>query len=245
MRNIENTTEQTLDSLRQKIRGIESAGSGPTSAEVDSRTPVPVPPWMGFFLQSQGLQRGSVTHISNCPAALVHMLAAVTAQGGCAAVVNHPNLAVAAVEAAGGDIDRLVLVPDAEPHTAAVLATLVEGMDMVLYRTPLGQSSVSPTFARPVDARLKKSECAFVVCGGQWPSARMHMELHVSGIIGLGQGSGRLRALEVSGRAWGKTQAPRTFTTIVGPRWDGEDWVSSVDAGADNVRPLHKQQVAR
>ena len=231
-------TEQKIDELKQKIRGLEASGTGLTAAAVDSRTPVPVPPWMGAFLQEDGLRRGSVTQVSNCPAALVHMLAAVTAQGGCAAVVDHPNLAVAAVAAAGGDIDRLVLVPDATPHTAAVLATLVEGMDMVLYRPQLGQAQITPTFARPVDARLKKSECAFVTCGGQWPTARVHIDMHVSGIIGLGQGSGRVRSIELEGRAWGKSQPPRTFRTRLGASWDGDEWMDALDS---TVRPLRKR----
>ena len=239
---VENTSEQQLEVLRRKIRGIESAGSGPTAAEVHTRTPVAVPVWMTSLLQEGGLPRGAAAQVADCPALLVHLLAAVTAQGGCAAVVNHPQLAVAAVEAAGGDIDRLVLVPDSHPHTAAVLATLVEGMDMVIYHPLTGQSEVTPTFARSVDARLKKSECSLVVCGGTWPSSRLSIDAEVSGVMGLGQGSGRVRAIELNGRVWGKAQPPRTFTVEIGERWDSEQWMDGLAPGVTNS-PSWKQAV--
>ncbi|KAB3522911.1 hypothetical protein F8377_01720 [Corynebacterium zhongnanshanii] len=232
---LNHNNEHTLDMLRKKIRGIESAGQGPRAVDLQVSSPAPVPPWMEEALDLGGLPRGAVTQVSNCPAALVSMLAALTAHGGCAAVVNHPNLAVAAVEAAGGDIERLVLVPDADPHAAAVLSTLVEGMDMVMYKPPLGEAGVSPTFARPVEARLNKSECALVVCGGQWPGARVHIDMHVSGIVGLGRGSGRVRAVEVDGRAWGKAQPPRRFHAHVGARWNdpaGYELAAPGDMGA-------------
>lgn len=224
----------TIASLRQKMRQIEakSAAVGEGASQIKESVRVaPMPQWLAGHLPGGGVARGQATQISDCPAVLVDVLAHLTAQGMCVAVVDYPRLAIAAVAAAGGDVERLVLVPDSAPHTAAVLGTLIEGMDVVLFAAggQGGQSvqsvqgargmqrgAVPPTFARPVEARLRKSECALLVCGRAWPQARMHVELQVCGVLGLRRGSGRIRAVEVEGRVWGKAQPPSAVRATIG-----------------------------
>ncbi|WP_297007279.1 hypothetical protein, partial [uncultured Corynebacterium sp.] len=171
-----------------------------------------VPSWLGRHLTRGGLPRGAVTDSVDCPAALVDVLATVTAAGGCAAVVGYPRLSLAAVEAAGGNLDRTVVIPDPAPHTGAVLGTLVEGLDLVLYHVA---APVTPTAARPVDARLRRSRCALVVVGG-WPGARLHLDWRVDGVTGLGRGSGRIRGITLVGRAHGQGQPPVSFRESLG-----------------------------
>lgn len=249
----ESAAQATIASLRRKMQQIESGGApmaSASSAAVLESAPAgkgasqrkelhrensvrvaPVPAWLAEHLPGGGVARGQATQISDCPAVLVDVLAHLTAQGMCVAVVDYPRLAIAAVAAAGGNVERLVLVPDSTPHTAAVLGTLVEGMDVVLFAAggqlgkqggQSGQSgrssggSVTPTFARPVEARLRKSECALLVCGKAWSQARMHVELQVCGVLGLRRGSGRIRAVEVAGRVWGKAQPPSVVRATIG-----------------------------
>lgn len=218
----------TIASLRQKMRQIEakSAAVGEGASQIKESVRVaPVPQWLAGHLPGGGVARGQATQISDCPAVLVDVLAHLTAQGMCAAVVDYPRLAIAAVAAAGGDVERLVLVPDSAPHTAAVLGTLIEGMDVVLFAAGgqgvpgaqgMQRGAVPPTFARPVEARLRKSECALLVCGRAWPQARMHVDLQVCGVLGLRRGSGRIRAVEVEGRVWGKAQPPSAVRATIG-----------------------------
>ncbi|WP_287861852.1 hypothetical protein [Corynebacterium sp.] len=224
----------TIASLRQKMRQIEakSAAVGEGASQIKESVRVaPVPQWLAGHLPGGGVARGQATQISDCPAVLVDVLAHLTARGMCVAVVDYPRLAIAAVAAAGGDVERLVLVPDSTPHTAAVLGTLIEGMDVVLFATGgqgaqsvqgvqgargMQRGAVPPTFARPVEARLRKSECALLVCGRAWPQARMHVELQVCGVLGLRRGSGRIRAVEVEGRVWGKAQPPSAVRATIG-----------------------------
>lgn len=224
----------TIASLRQKMRQIEakSAAVGEGASQIKESVRVaPVPQWLAGHLPGGGVARGQATQISDCPAVLVDVLAHLTAQGMCVAVVDYPRLAIAAVAAAGGDVERLVLVPDSTSHTAAVLGTLIEGMDVVLFATGgqgaqsvqgvqgargMQRGAVPPTFARPVEARLRKSECALLVCGRAWPQARMHVELQVCGVLGLRRGSGRIRAVEVEGRVWGKAQPPSAVRATIG-----------------------------
>lgn len=224
----------TIASLRQKMRQIEakSAAVGEGASQIKESVRVaPMPQWLAGHLPGGGVARGQATQISDCPAVLVDVLAHLTAQGMCVAVVDYPRLAIAAVAAAGGDVERLVLVPDSTPHTAAVLGTLIEGMDVVLFAAGgqgaqsvqevqgargMQRGAVPPTFARPVEARLRKSECALLVCGRAWPQARMHVELQVCGVLGLRRGSGRIRAVEVEGRVWGKAQPPSAVRATIG-----------------------------
>lgn len=261
----ESAAQATIASLRRKMQQIESEGApmaSVSSAAVlgsapagkvasqrrDSVRVAPVPAWLAEHLPGGGVARGQATQISDCPAVLVDVLAHLTAQGMCVAVVDYPRLAIAAVAAAGGDVERLVLVPDSTPHTAAVLGTLVEGMDVVLFAAggQLGKQggrssggSVTPTFARPVEARLRKSECALLVCGKAWPQARMHVELQVCGVLGLRRGSGRIRAVEVAGRVWGKAQPPSAVRATIGAE-STAGTVGTVDtAGTEDTAHAH------
>lgn len=234
----DNTIDTTISLLREKMQRIE--GRGPATALQHSAQGTaegrveggvesgagrghagvaPAPSWLAPHLAGGGFPRGTATQVSACPAALVDILAALTAQGGCAAVVNHPRLALAAVEAAGGDLERLVIVPDASPHAAAVVATLAEGMDMVVFSASSdanARGELHSGFVRPVDARVNKSTCALLVSGATWPSARHHVEVDVHAVHGLGRGSGRVRGIELVGKTWGKAQPPQRFQATIG-----------------------------
>lgn len=226
----DNTIDTTISLLREKMQRIE--GRGPATAPQHSAQGrveggasrahagvAPAPSWLAPHLASGGFPRGTATQISACPAALVDILARLTAQGGCAAVVNHPRLALAAVEAAGGDLERLVIVPDASPHAAAVVATLAEGMDMVVFSAASdanARGELHSGFVRPVDARVNKNTCALLVSGATWPSARHHVEVDVHAVHGLGRGSGRVRGIELVGKTWGKAQPPQRFQATIG-----------------------------
>lgn len=202
----------------------------PEPATVGRARALGMPEWLAGQLAGGGLARGAVTAMADCPAAVVDILAHVTANGGCAAVVGYPNLALAAVAAAGGELTRLIIVPDPAPHVGAVLSTLAEGVDLVVY-VPVQR--VTPTFARPVEARLRKSSCALLSCGAPWPGARLNLDVRVSGVHGLGRGSGRIRSVGVTGRVWGKGQPPQRITAELTGRRDGAG--SQVDQGRIEV----------
>lgn len=208
--------DHTIDSLRAKMAQIGGAVPVvPAEEKAQPASVLPGPTWLAGALDAGGVPRGAVTAMADCPAAHVDLLAATTQAGSCVAVVGYPRLALAAVDAAGGDLERMVVVPDPAPHVMAVLSTLVEGLDMVLFAPA---QVVTPTFARPVEARLHKSRCALVVTGHSWPRARLNVDVAVTGVVGLGRGSGRIRGVEIAGRAWGKAQPPSTFYTVLGER---------------------------
>ena len=241
--------DNSIEDLRAKIQLIEG-GSSPTvtavQAGVAEVATVDVPLWLREALAGQGFTRGAVTQVGNCPVALIHCIAAATAQGQCVAIVNYPSLALAAIDAAGGDLERIVFIPDATPHTAAVLGTLAEGMDMIVY-CPAAVDGIdiagrlNPTYVRPIEARVRKSECALVVCGAQWPGARLHVDWQITDVRGLGKGSGRVKAIGLTVKTWGKSQPPRTIYAELGESWDaidaGERGVASVKQNSELVPP--------
>ena len=167
---------------------------------------------------------------------MIELLAYVTATGGCAEVVGYPNLALAAVAAAGGDLGRLIVVPDPAPHAAAVLSTLAEGVDMVVF-VPV--NAVNPTFTRPIEARLRRSRCALVSCGRTWPGVRLNIDVRLTGVGGLGRGSGRVRSVDVAGRVCGgggKAQPPYSLRAQLGGNVGASAQTDSAEiAGADRL----------
>lgn len=211
--------------------GMDEPGIG--QASVSSEAVLAMPQWLTGAGNVGGLPRGAVTSLADCPAVVIELLAYVTATGGCAAVVGYPNLALAAVAAAGGDLGRLIVVPDPAPHAAAVVSTLAEGVDMVVF-VPV--NAVNPTFTRPIEARLRRSRCALVSCGRTWPGARLNIDVRVTGVGGLGRGSGRVRSVDVAGRVWGKAQPPYSLRAQLGGNVGASAQTDSAEiAGADRL----------
>lgn len=255
MRGNIDTTITLLREKMQRIEGRESSvnlqHSAPIASGNDGSGVAPAPSWLAPYLRGGGFPRAAATQMSVCPAVLVDILASVTAHGGCAAVVNHPRLALAAVEAVGGDLERLVIVPDASPHVAAVVATLAEGMDMVMFNAAVdanARGELHSGFTRPVDARVSKSHCALLVSGAQWSSARHHVEANVHAVHGLGWGSGRVRGIEVAGTTWGRAQPPQRFRATIGSdAKQGYEWVGAESpARSQNVEaPVRHTRMAQ
>ena len=89
-------------------------------------------------LPGGGLPRRAVTHVSDTPALVVEMVDSITAAGGFAGVVGWPDLSYAAVAA----LERVIAVPDPGIDPLSVAGVLVEGLDLVVLRTPQALSLI-------------------------------------------------------------------------------------------------------
>ena len=172
---------------------------------------------LGELTSLGGLPRGAATSIADCPTALVHIIAQVTAAGKHVAVIGLSDLLWAAVSDAGGDLSLVAVVdcPDATgdadinaPDPLSVLGVLCEGMDLVIY-CGQGQANVPPSLARPVMSRVRSFRCALLVCGARWPGVSLRIDAIVSAFRGLGRGRGRIRGMSVDMRVEDRHRPPQ------------------------------------
>jgi hypothetical protein len=115
--------------------------------------------------------------------------------------VGIPDLGLAAAADAGIDLARFVVVPAPGEQWAVAVATLLDGVGVVLTKPP---PRVKPADARRLAARTRERRGVLLVYGN-WPEqADLRIRLEVSEWSGLYDGYGRLRhrrsGLVASGR---------------------------------------------
>ena len=138
------------------------------------------------------------------------MVAAVTAEGGHAAIVGQPDVGLLAAVEMGADLSRIAVIPEPGADPVEVAAVLMDGMDLVVLG--LGGRSVPAGRARVVVARARQKGCTLLVTGGDWQGASTRLEARVCGyeITGAGRpGIGRISRVRLAMRARG-----RSFGTV-------------------------------
>ena len=155
-----------------------------------------------------GLQRGTVVAVERwsllCPA----VAAGASAAGAWCAAVGLPQLGVTAAADAGLDPGRLLLVPDPGTGWPQVVASLLDGCELVLVRPPGRPSAQVRT---RLAATLRRCGGVLVVAGG-WAGAQARLLVARQEWAGIGTGHGRLRARRVQVVADGRGAAARSRT---------------------------------
>jgi len=192
-----------------------------------------------------GLRRGEVAVLatqSRGPDYLaLALLAGALNAGLWCAVVGVPELGVAALSEmlgsapagsprgaaappAAAALDRLLLIPDPGEQWAEVLATLADGVDLLLARPA---TAVRTEVTRRVDTRLRQGRspgtmhsAALIVLGAGWPSARLVLRTaHTdwTGLDGVGPtaGTGHLTGGRATVVAQGRATAGRPRTARI------------------------------
>jgi hypothetical protein len=155
-----------------------------------------------------GLPRGAVVVASGARSLPLAVAAGVTAAGGHAAVVGHPDIGLLAAVEMGADLTRMALVPDPGSDPVEVAAVLMDGMDLVVLG--LSGRSVPTSRTRAVMARTRSKGCTLLVTDGDWPGATMRLEARVSGYevtAAAGRpvaGRGRISRIRLAVRACGR-----------------------------------------
>jgi hypothetical protein len=216
-----NRAEQ-VEHLRRKIAAVSGKvgdgrrGPAPSTDQLpDPETLLPVPessPASGWYLQATPLPRGTVAVLSGARSLPLSMVAAVTAEGGHAAIVSQPDVGLLAAVEMGADLSRIALIPEPGTDPVEVAAVLMDGMDLVVLG--LGGRSVPATRARAVVARARQKGCTLLITGGDWQGASTRLEARVCGyeITGPGRpGLGRISrvrlAMRAKGRSFGSVRA--------------------------------------
>jgi hypothetical protein len=178
---------------------------------------LPVLPALRELLPRGGLARGSVVTVAEFGVLALALLAAASAAGTWCAMAGIPEAGVLAAVGLGLDAERTLLVPDPGNTWPQVVASLLDGCEIVLLRPP----GRAPAQVRQrMEAGLRRGRGVLLVTG-DWPGAQVRLRVVTQGWTGLGDGHGRLRACCAEVTADGRGEAAMTRT-----RWlwlPGED----------------------
>ncbi|MFG1794294.1 hypothetical protein [Nocardia sp. NPDC049149] len=217
----------TLAELRKRMAAIP--GRGEAAAErmpLDTalrRESLAVPPALASLLPGGGLAKGSVVAYTGARSLLAGLVAAVTADGGHAAVVGVPRLGLLAAVEMGAQLERLAVIADPGPDPVEVAAVLLDGLDLVVLG--LGGTAVAPARTRVIAARARNKGATLVVTDGRWPGAAVHLDARIAGYAGLGHGRGRLRSLGLEVEVRGKASQPRRGRLDLSTNAGRVEWV--------------------
>jgi hypothetical protein len=210
-----NRAEQ-VEHLRQKIAAVSGKVGGghrgpDPSADLlpASESLLPMPEVLAESLPTS-LPRGTVAVLSGARSLPLSMVAAVTAEGGHAAIIGQPDVGLLAAVEMGADLSRIALIPEPGADPVEVAAVLMDGMDLVVLG--LGGRSVPATRARAVVARARQRGCTLLVTNGDWQGASARLEARVCGyeVTGAGDsepvpGCGRISRVRLTMRARGRS----------------------------------------
>jgi hypothetical protein len=203
---------EQLEHLRRKMAAVSGKvggghrGAAPAAERLsDQESLLPLPETLGDILPAP-LPRGTVAVMSGARSLPLSMVAAVTAEGGHAAIVGQPDAGLLAAVEMGADLSRIAVIPNPGSDPVEVAAVLMDGMDMVVLG--LGGRSVPATRARAVVARARQKGCTLLVTDGDWQGASARLDARVCGYEITGHarpGFGRIGKVQltysVSGRA--------------------------------------------
>lgn len=205
-----------VDLLRSRMAAIGGGRGAVPQPDMASTDVLPVHPELAKVLPGGGLERRAVTEVSDCPALIVELIGQVTARGGHVGVVGWPELSLAGV-VESGRLDNVITVPDPGTDPLGIVGILVEGLDLVVARwaAPL---ELSPVRARPLLARLRGGVAALVLVGARIPSPAVRIGAGVTTFRGIGEGTGRIRSVDIAVRVTAKGRPPESATVTVGRR---------------------------
>jgi hypothetical protein len=179
-------------------------GSGPGDAIL------PVATALAGLLPRGGLTRGSVVAVAEFGLLCLALAAVASTAGAWSALAGMPEAGLLAATRLGLDAERMLFVP--EPGTAwpQVVASLLDGCELVILRPP-DQAQPPPQLRRRLEAVLRRAGGVLLVAG-DWPGAQVCLRVRQQHWTGLGDGHGRLRACCAQVTAEGRGEAARART---------------------------------
>lgn len=156
---------------------------------ITERPPMAVPPALAPLLP-EGLRRGGITAVAGSTSLVLALVAHACAQGAWAAVVGCPDLGVLAAAQAGVGLERLAMVPSPGPDAPAVIAALLDGLDVVV----AGPGARLTGADRRRLAARARDRGSVLLPTYAWPGAGATLVVEAGRWEGVGAGDGWLRA---------------------------------------------------
>jgi len=169
---------------------------------------LPVVAALRDLLPRGGLTRGSVVAVPEFGLLSLALAAGPSADGAWCAIGGIPEAGVLAAAGLGLDPERTLLVPELGNSWPQVVASLLDGCELVLFRPP---TRASAQVRQRLEATLRRGRGVLLVAG-DWPGAQVRLRVMAQGWTGLGDGHGRLRSCcaEVIADGRGEAGRPRT-----------------------------------
>ena len=187
---------------------------------------LPVLPALRDLLPRGGLARGAVVAAAEFGLLCLALAAGASADGAWCAMAGVPEAGVLAAAGLGLVPERTLLVPEPGANWPQVVASLLDGCELVLLRPP---GHVPAQIRQRLEATLRRGRGVLVVAG-DWPGAQVRLRVLRQRWTGLGDGHGRLRACcaEVMADGRGAAAVART-------RWL---WLPTEDGQVAPAGPL-------
>lgn len=209
---------------------------------------LPVNPKLAPLLPHGGLRGGSVISLRGSTSVLLLLLAAASRAGSWCALVGMPDIGALAAAEAGVQLSKLALIPQPNGQTAQVVASLLDGIDLVV----LGPRVCDGTWLTAGDQRRltarAKERGAVLIAVGQWPGAEVQLQTEPPQWRGLHTGFGYLASQELTVTRAGRGSAKRPMSVrLTLPMDAAASAVSSRPlkaVGAGSQRISAPQQVA-
>ena len=184
---------------------------------VRSTPPLPVAAALHPILPD-GLRRGTTVTVSGSLSLLFALLGTPSADGAWCALVGFPRVSAEAAREYGVDLARLALVPTPEAGWTTAVGALLDAVDIVAVRPPSGRRGLPPGDVRRLAARARSKDAVlmpFVAADtpAAWPGADVRLHAREGVWTGIGEGTGRLRARQVSVSAGGRGPSARPRST--------------------------------
>lgn len=185
-----------LAGLPESVRPVSAAGE----------RLLPVLPALAGLFPAGGMRRGSTVSVVGSTSLGLALVAGPSAAGSWCGAVGLPSLGLVAAAEAGMTVGRLALVAWPGADWAAVVAALLDALDVVLVRPP--DQGVRGVDGRRLVARARERGAVLVPLG-RWDGADVRLSVAAAAWEGLGQGTGHLRARLVEVVADGRGAAAR------------------------------------
>lgn len=194
---------------------LRMAAIGGTLPQHVQETPplLPVPGVLSIVLPNGGLPRQAVTHASETPALITEIIDQVVRADSKVGVVGWPELSYAGISTS--HLEHIIAVPEPGTEALAVAGILAEGLDLVVVRTRAAHA-LTPTRARPLLARLRKGNAAFIIINASVPSPALTIAGHITQFHGIGRGTGRIQGIELDIQVRSQGAAPVGTTIVLG-----------------------------
>ncbi len=181
------TPEAILE--RPELQGVRECGT------------LPLLPVLRELLPRGGLARGSVVAVAEFGLLWLALAVGASAAGAWCGMAGLPEAGVLAAVGLGLHAERTLLVPDPGPAWPQVVASLLDGCEIVLLRQP---EKPTAQIRRRLEAMLRRGRSVLLVTG-DWTYAQVRLRVVARRWTGLGVGHGCGRAV----RTWRRTAAAR------------------------------------